>query len=180
MEQCRGQGRACRQRSVIAAGREASAATCTRCLTRALSHKAALRACVRVCSLLACRRPGGACANRSQHSAERRCWSARPTQPPADQGVRRRVAHAQAAVHAPAACRSLCACMPRTAADPALPAIIPPLMSPAGAAAACCRCLPAQWVYSLLSAALGRDLRPAAKPVQERSGGGTLTIMPYD
>lgn len=81
---------------------------------------------------------------------------------------------------APAACRSLCACMPRTAADPALPAIIPPLMSPAGAAAACCRCLPAQWVYSLLSAALGRDLRPAAKPVQERSGAGTLTIMPYD
>eukprot|EP00775_Hariotina_reticulata_P012272 gene12272-12409_t len=31
-----------------------------------------------------------------------------------------------------------------------------------------------------LSAAAGKDLRPAAKPILEKSGQGTITIMPYD
>jgi hypothetical protein len=37
-----------------------------------------------------------------------------------------------------------------------------------------------QWLYGGLSAAVGRDLRPVAKPVLEKSGQGTITIMPYD
>lgn len=42
------------------------------------------------------------------------------------------------------------------------------------------RCLLLQWAYALVAAATGRDLRPAAKPKLEKSGQGTITIMPYD
>lgn len=34
--------------------------------------------------------------------------------------------------------------------------------------------------YSLLAALTGKDLRPAARPVAEKSGTGTITIMPYE
>jgi hypothetical protein len=37
-----------------------------------------------------------------------------------------------------------------------------------------------QLVYNVLAAVTGRDLRPAAKPKLEKSGQGTITIMPYD
>lgn len=37
-----------------------------------------------------------------------------------------------------------------------------------------------QWVFDVLVAVTGRDLRPAAKPKLEKSGPGTITIMPYD
>jgi hypothetical protein len=37
-----------------------------------------------------------------------------------------------------------------------------------------------QGVYAALGALLGRDVRPAARPVLERSQQGTITIMPYD
>jgi hypothetical protein len=37
-----------------------------------------------------------------------------------------------------------------------------------------------QGVFALLQLLTGRDLRPAARPVEERSGQGTITIMPYD
>lgn len=36
-----------------------------------------------------------------------------------------------------------------------------------------------QWVFDVLVAVSGRDLRPAAKPKLEKSGPGTITIMPY-
>lgn len=36
-----------------------------------------------------------------------------------------------------------------------------------------------QWVFDVLVAVTGRDLRPAAKPKLEKSGPGTITIMPY-
>jgi hypothetical protein len=42
-----------------------------------------------------------------------------------------------------------------------------------------CCCL-LQWVFDVLVAVTGRDLRPAAKPKLEKSGPGTITIMPYD
>lgn len=37
-----------------------------------------------------------------------------------------------------------------------------------------------KWVFDVLVAVTGRDLRPAAKPKLEKSGPGTITIMPYD
>jgi hypothetical protein len=37
-----------------------------------------------------------------------------------------------------------------------------------------------QGLYKLAAAVTGKDLRPAAKPTQERSKQGVITIMPYD
>jgi hypothetical protein len=52
------------------------------------------------------------------------------------------------------------------------------LLLVAAAVAACCCCH--QATYSLLASITGKDLRPAAKPVAEKSGQGTITIMPYE